>query len=65
MVPVVRNAQDQNIWQLAAEIARLAEAARAGKAQSVELSGSTITITSLGALAASRPRPSSIDPKSR
>ncbi|SCW68042.1 2-oxoisovalerate dehydrogenase E2 component (dihydrolipoyl transacylase) [Sphingobium faniae] len=50
MVPVIRDAQDRNIWQLASEIRRLAEAARAGKAKSEELSGSTLTITSLGAL---------------
>ena len=50
MVPVIRDAQDRNIWQLASEIARLAEAARSGKATSAELSGSTITITSLGPL---------------
>lgn len=50
MVPVVRNAQSLNVWQLSAEIARLAEAARSGKAKSDELSGSTITITSLGLL---------------
>ena len=50
MVPVIREAQDRNLWQLANEIARLAEAARRGTATSGELSGSTITITSLGAL---------------
>ena len=50
MVPVIRDAQDLNIWQLAAEIARLSAAARAGTARREELSGSTITITSLGAL---------------
>lgn len=50
MVPVLRDAQDMNVWQLAAKIARLAEAARTGKAKSEELSGSTITITSLGPL---------------
>ncbi|MCP3732746.1 2-oxo acid dehydrogenase subunit E2 [Sphingomonas sp. MG17] len=50
MVPVLRDAQDMNVWQLAAEITRLAEAARTGKATSQELSGSTITITSLGPL---------------
>jgi 2-oxoisovalerate dehydrogenase E2 component (dihydrolipoyl transacylase) len=50
MVPVIRNAQERNIWQLAAEILRLAEAARSGKAKSDELSGSTLTITSLGPL---------------
>ena len=50
MVPVIRNAQDRNLWQLAAEIVRLAEAARTGTAKSEELSGSTITLTSLGAL---------------
>lgn len=50
MVPVIRNAQDRNLWQLAAEIARLAEAARDGTAKSEELSGSSITLTSLGPL---------------
>ncbi|MEI6644308.1 MAG: dihydrolipoamide acetyltransferase family protein [Novosphingobium sp.] len=50
MVPVIRDAQDRNLWQLASEIARLAEAARMGTATSAELSGSTITVTSLGAL---------------
>ncbi|HEX7875242.1 MAG TPA: dihydrolipoamide acetyltransferase family protein [Sphingobium sp.] len=50
MVPVIRDAQDRNVWQLAGEIRRLAEAARAGKATSEELSGSTITLTSLGPL---------------
>ena len=50
MVPVIRDAQDRNVWQLASEIGRLAEAARTGKATSAELSGSTLTITSLGPL---------------
>jgi 2-oxoisovalerate dehydrogenase E2 component (dihydrolipoyl transacylase) len=50
MVPVIRNAQAMNLWQLAREIVRLAEAARAGKASSEELSGSTITVSSLGPL---------------
>lgn len=50
MVPVIRDAQDRNVWQLATEIARLAEAARSGTAKSEELSGSTLTITSLGPL---------------
>ncbi|HEX7856608.1 MAG TPA: dihydrolipoamide acetyltransferase family protein [Sphingobium sp.] len=50
IVPVIRDAQDRNIWQLAREIARLAEAARTGKARSEELSGSTLTISSLGTL---------------
>jgi 2-oxoisovalerate dehydrogenase E2 component (dihydrolipoyl transacylase) len=49
-VPVVSDAQTLDLWQAAAEIARLAEAARAGKAKREELTGSTITITSLGAL---------------
>ena len=48
MVPVIRDAQDRNLWQLAAEISRLASVARDGMAKSVELSGSTITVTSLG-----------------
>jgi len=50
MVPVIRDAQDRNIWQLATEIARLADAARNGAARSEELSGSTLTVTSLGPL---------------
>ncbi|MEL6875826.1 MAG: dihydrolipoamide acetyltransferase family protein, partial [Pseudomonadota bacterium] len=50
MVPVIRNAQDLNVWQLAAEIGRLAEAARSGTAKAAELSGSTLTLTSLGPL---------------
>lgn len=50
MVPVIRDAQDKNLWQLASEIARLADAARNGTAKSEELSGSTITLTSLGPL---------------
>lgn len=50
MVPVIREAQDRNLWQLASEIVRLAEAARNGTASSAELSGSTLTITSLGPL---------------
>ena len=50
MVPVVRNAEARDPWASAAEIVRLAEAARTGKAARDELSGSTITITSLGPL---------------
>ena len=50
MVPVIRDAQGKNLWQLASEIARLADAARSGSAKSEELSGSTLTITSLGPL---------------
>ena len=49
-VPVIRNAQDMSVWELAAEIARLAQAARDGSASPEELSGSTLTITSLGPL---------------
>ncbi len=50
MVPVIRDAQAKNLWQLANEIARLADAARSGSAKSEELSGSTLTVTSLGPL---------------
>ena len=50
MVPVVRNAEARDLWSCASEVARLAEAARTGKAAREELSGSTITITSLGPL---------------
>ena len=48
MVPVIRDAQGLSVWQLASEVLRLAEAARTGKAAREELSGSTITISSLG-----------------
>lgn len=50
MVPVVCHAEARSLWDSAAEIARLATAARSGKAARDELSGSTITLTSLGAL---------------
>jgi 2-oxoisovalerate dehydrogenase E2 component (dihydrolipoyl transacylase) len=50
MVPVVRHAEARDPWASGAEIARLAEAARSGKAAREELTGSTLTITSLGAL---------------
>ncbi len=50
IVPVVRHAEARSVWDSAAELARLAEAARNGTAAREELSGSTITITSLGAL---------------
>ena len=49
-VPVVRHAEARSIWDCAAEMNRLAEAARTGTATRDELSGSTITISSLGAL---------------
>jgi len=50
MVPVLRHAETHDLWSCAAEIARLAEAARSGRATRDELTGSTITLTSLGAL---------------
>jgi 2-oxoisovalerate dehydrogenase E2 component (dihydrolipoyl transacylase) len=49
-VPVVRNAQSLSLWEVAAEIRRLAERARSNKATRDELTGSTITVTSLGKL---------------
>ena len=49
-VPVVHNAQDLSLWDLSNEIRRVSEAARNNKATKDELSGSTITITSLGRL---------------
>ena len=48
MVPVIRDAQNRSVWDLAREITRLAEAARSGKAAREELSGSSITLSSLG-----------------
>jgi 2-oxoisovalerate dehydrogenase E2 component (dihydrolipoyl transacylase) len=50
MVPVILHAETLDLWACATEVLRLAEAARSGKATRDELSGSTITITSLGAL---------------
>ncbi|NRP23003.1 Lipoamide acyltransferase component of branched-chain alpha-keto acid dehydrogenase complex [Ensifer adhaerens] len=49
-VPVVRHAEARGIWDCAIELNRLAEAARTGTATRDELTGSTITISSLGAL---------------
>ena len=50
MVPVLRHAEAGTLWNNASEITRLANAARSNKASRDELSGSTITLTSLGAL---------------
>ncbi len=50
MVPVLSHAQDGDLWANAREITRLAQMTRAGKATRDELSGSTITVSSLGAL---------------
>ncbi|NYT24283.1 2-oxo acid dehydrogenase subunit E2 [Alcaligenaceae bacterium] len=50
MVPVLRHAESHDIWGCAREVRRLADAVRNGSAQRDELSGSTITLTSLGAL---------------
>jgi 2-oxoisovalerate dehydrogenase E2 component (dihydrolipoyl transacylase) len=50
LVPVVRHVESLDLWDCAAEVARLAEASRTGTATRDELSGSTITITSLGAI---------------
>jgi 2-oxoisovalerate dehydrogenase E2 component (dihydrolipoyl transacylase) len=50
VVPVVRHAEARDLWDCAAEVRRLAEAARQGRATREELGGSTITITSLGVL---------------
>ena len=50
MVPVLRHAEALDLWAFAGELARLAKAARSGKATREELGGSTITITSLGPL---------------
>ncbi|CAN7682137.1 dihydrolipoamide acetyltransferase family protein [Aminobacter sp. LjRoot7] len=50
MVPVVKHAEARDLWDCAAEVNRLADAAKAGTATREELTGSTITITSLGAM---------------
>jgi 2-oxoisovalerate dehydrogenase E2 component (dihydrolipoyl transacylase) len=49
-VPVVRDAQSLGLHELAAGIRRVSEAARANRARREELTGSTITVTSLGKL---------------
>ncbi|QQJ98195.1 2-oxo acid dehydrogenase subunit E2 [Burkholderia ambifaria] len=49
-VPVLRHAEARDVWSISAEVARLADAVRANRAQRDELTGSTITISSLGAL---------------
>ncbi len=50
MVPVIRHVETLDLWQCAHELGQVAERTRAGRARREELSGSTITITSLGAL---------------
>jgi 2-oxoisovalerate dehydrogenase E2 component (dihydrolipoyl transacylase) len=50
MVPVVRHAESRDLWDCASELKRVAEAARSGAAKREELTGSTITLTSLGPL---------------
>jgi 2-oxoisovalerate dehydrogenase E2 component (dihydrolipoyl transacylase) len=50
MVPVVRHAEARDLWDCAVELDRLVDAARTGTTTREELTGSTITITSLGAL---------------
>lgn len=50
MVPVLRHAEALDVWTMAREIGRLAAACRQGAAAREELSGSTITVTSLGAM---------------
>jgi 2-oxoisovalerate dehydrogenase E2 component (dihydrolipoyl transacylase) len=50
LVPVVRHAEARDIWDCGAELNRLSDSAKKGTATRDELSGSTITITSLGAM---------------
>ncbi|MCL4169311.1 UNVERIFIED_CONTAM: hypothetical protein GTU68_032068, partial [Idotea baltica] len=50
IVPVIHAAQSKSVWDLAREIGRLAEAARANQLSSEDLSGATTTLTSLGPL---------------
>ena len=50
IVPVVRHAEANDLWTNASEVKRVSSAARDGTAKREELSGSTITITSLGAI---------------
>jgi 2-oxoisovalerate dehydrogenase E2 component (dihydrolipoyl transacylase) len=50
VVAVIKHAEARDLWDCAAEVNRLADAAKSGTATREELSGSTITITSLGAM---------------
>ncbi|WP_019962253.1 dihydrolipoamide acetyltransferase family protein [Woodsholea maritima] len=50
MVPVIKHAESLDVWQIAAELKRLGAAAKDGKCTKDELTGSTVTITSLGAI---------------
>lgn len=50
MVPVIKNAETRDLWDCADEVTRLSTAARSNKITIEELSGSTITISSLGSL---------------
>lgn len=50
VVTVVRDVGGRDLWDLAAEISRLSESARSGRAAAADLNGSTLTVTSLGAL---------------
>jgi 2-oxoisovalerate dehydrogenase E2 component (dihydrolipoyl transacylase) len=50
IVPVIRHAEARDVWEIATEISRIAKATRDGTATKEELSGSTITVTSLGPL---------------
>lgn len=50
LVPVIRNVGARSLWDLAEELARVTSAARDGSATRQELTGSTITVTSLGAI---------------
>src|SRR4029079_4144756 len=63
LVPVLRDAGSLGLWESAAEAVRLATAAREGKATREELSGSTITVTSLGALGGIAPTPHTKTPE--
>lgn len=50
MVPVIKDADQKSLVELAQEISRLAEVTRAGKAKNHELMGSTFTITNIGVI---------------
>ena len=50
LVPVVRHVEALDLWQVATALARQTEAAREQRASAADLKGSTITITSLGAI---------------
>jgi pyruvate/2-oxoglutarate dehydrogenase complex dihydrolipoamide acyltransferase (E2) component len=62
-VPVVKNAESKDIWQLADEIKTLADKVRAGKIQLPDIQGGTFTITNIGPLGGTHATPIILHPQ--